>query len=240
VALSLGVAAGAWALTIARMDGMSPGRGAELGDLGWFALTWLIMMAAMMLPAATPMIGAYARRSTLVGATAAFAAGYLAAWAAAGLLAYAAIEVGRSLAQPFLGWDEGGRYIAAAVIAAAGLYQLTTAKRALLRRCRDRRAFLTDCPRAGRLGAVRLGLEHGGFCVGCCWVLMAALFALGWMSLTWMILVAALIAAERLLPGSRAARLAVAVTFVVLASVVALLPAAVSGLTVPGRAMDMR
>lgn len=234
------LAAAAWALSFERMDGMRPGASVELGDFGWFAVTWLVMTAAMMLPAATPMIAAYARRPAPVGATAAFAAGYLAAWGAAGLLAYAAIEVGRALNPAFLGWENGGRYIAAAVIAGAGVYQLTTVKRALLRRCRDRRAFLTERWRTGRVGACQLGLEHGGFCVGCCWLLMAVLFALGWMSLTWMVLVAALIAAERLLPGGRAARLAVAVVLVVLGSVVVLLPEAVPGLTLRGGAMDMR
>ena len=240
VGLLLAVAAGAWALSAERMAGMDAGPGAELGDLGWFAASWLVMMAAMMLPAATPMVAAYGRRPAPAGATAAFAAGYLAAWVAAGFLGYAAIEAVRSLDSAFLGWHEAGRYLAAGVIAAAGAYQLTTAKRACLRRCRARRVFLTERWRTGRLGAVRMGVEHGGFCVGCCWALMAALFALGAMSLKWTVLVAALIAAERLLPWSRATRLAVAVALVVLGSAVALALANVPGLTVPGGAMDMR
>jgi predicted metal-binding membrane protein len=240
VALLFAVAAAAWALSAERMAGMDAGPGADLGDLGWFAVSWLVMMAAMMLPAATPMVAAYGSRAVPAGATAAFAAGYLAAWVAAGLVAYAAIEAGRSLDLAFLGWEEGGRSVAAAVIAGGGLYQLTTVKRAFLRRCRERGAFLTNRWRTGRLGAVRMGMEHGGFCVGCCWLLMAAWFALGWMSLTWMVLVAGLIAAERLLPWRRAARLAVAVALVVLGSAVALAPGSVPGFTLPGGAMDMR
>jgi predicted metal-binding membrane protein len=240
VVLLLAVAAGAWALSAERMAGMDAGPGGELGELGSFALSWLVMMAAMMLPAATPMVAAYARRSPPAGATAAFAVGYLAAWVAAGLLAYAAIEAVRSLDPAFLGWEEAGRYVAAAVIAAAGLFQLTTAKCACLRRCRARGAFLTGRWRIGRLGAVWMGMEHGAFCIGCCWALTAALFALGAMSLTWMVIVAVLIGAERVLPGGRAARLAVAVALVVLASAVALAPGDVPGLTVPGGGMEMR
>jgi predicted metal-binding membrane protein len=99
---------------------------------------WLVMMAAMMLPAASPMVAAYGRRSAPAGATAAFAAGYLAAWVATGLLGYAVIEAVRSLDPAFLGWEEAGRYVAAGVIAAAGVFQLTTAKCACLRPCRAR------------------------------------------------------------------------------------------------------
>jgi predicted metal-binding membrane protein len=238
--LTLVLAAAAWALSAKRMGGMDAGPGGELGDLAWFAVTWLVMMAAMMLPAATPMIAAYGRRATRPGATAVFAAGYLAAWAAAGLLAYTVIEGVRSFGLAFLAWEEAGRFVAAAVIAGAGLYQLTTPKRVCLRRCRERHAFLAERWRTGRLSAVRMGGEYGKFCVGCCLALMAALFALGWMSLTWMAFVAALIAVERLLPWGRASRSAVAVVLVVLGTAVALVPESVPGLTIPGAAMNMR
>ncbi len=130
--------------------------------------------------------------------------------------------------------------MAAAVIAGAGVYQLTAPKRACLRRCRERHAFLAQGWRTGRLSAVRVGGEYGKFCVGCCFALMAALFALGWMSVTWMALVAALIAAERMLPWAGASRLATAVVLVVLGMAVALGPESVPGLTVPGSAMNMR
>lgn len=239
VALLLAVAAGAWALSAERMAGMDAAPGGELGDLDSFAVSWLAMMAAMMLPAATPMVAAYSRRSVPVGATAVFAGGYLGAWVAAGLLAYAVIEPVRSLGPSFLGWEEAGRYVAAAVIAGAGLFQLTTAKHACLRRCRARGAFLTGRWRTGRLGAVWMGMEHGAFCVGCCWALTAALFALGAMSLIWMAFVAVLIGAERLLPWGRAVRLTVAVALVVLGSAVAMAPENVPGLIVPSGGMDM-
>jgi len=239
IALLLALAAAGWILTGERMTGMDAGPGSELGAVGWFTISWLLMMAAMMLPSITPMVVAYSRRSAAGGATAAFAAGYLATWVAAGLLGYAAIEGVRSLDPGFLAWDEAGRYVAGAVIAAAGLYQLTMPKAVCLRRCRDRPAFLREHWLPGRLGALRMGVAHGGICVGCCWALMAAMLALGAMSLTWMALVAALIAAERLLPWGDATPRAVAVVLVVLAAGVALAPGDVPGLTVPGPEMEM-
>jgi predicted metal-binding membrane protein len=238
-ALLLALAAASWVVTDERMSGMDAGPGSEFGDVGWFTISWLLMMAAMMLPAITPMVVAYSHRCASGGATAAFAAGYLVTWVAAGLLGYAAIEGVRSLEPGFLAWKEMGRYVAGAVIAAAGLYQLTTPKRACLRRCRERHAFLRQRWRPGRLGALRIGVAHGGICVGCCWALIAALLALGAMSLTWMGLVAALIAAERLLPWGDAPRRAVAVVLVALGMGVALAPDDVPGLTVPSAEMGM-
>ncbi len=231
-AVALAAAAGAWALTADRMAGMDPGPGSDLGGLGWFAVSWMLMMAAMMLPAITPMVAAYGARAARPGATALFAAAYLATWLAAGLIGYGVIEAVRSLELGFLAWSEAGRYVAAGVIVAAGLYQLTAPKAGALRRCRDRRTFLREHWRPGRPGALRMGVEHGGYCVGCSWALMAALFALGVMSLTWMALVAALIAAERLLPWRT--RLGIALVLVALGTCVALIPGHVPALAAPG------
>jgi predicted metal-binding membrane protein len=192
------------------------------------------MMAAMMLPSVSPMVGAYRRRATGPGATSIFAVGYLVAWLAAGLPAYALVQGVRALDLAFLGWDEAGRYVAGGVILGSALYQLTVPKDACLRRCRDPRAFLDEHWHAGRLGALRMGAEHGGVCVACCWALMAALLALGVMSIGWMALVAALIAAERLLPWRAVAVRGVAVALALLALGVAFAPGDVPGLTVPG------
>ena len=235
-ALLLGLTAVAWWLTHQRMEGMDMGPGTELGSLAWFSVTWGVMMAAMMLPALTPMAIAYSRRGAAAG-SAAFAAGYLAAWVVAGLAAYAAIEAVRSLDVGFLAWDEAGRHVAAATIFGAGIYQLTSPKAGCLRRCREREDFVAERWRPGPRGALRMGLAHGAFCVGCCWTLMAALFALGVMSLTWMAVVAALIVAERLLP--RPTHAAVALVLVALGAGVALAPGDVPGLTVPAAPMEM-
>ena len=220
VAVLLAVAVLCWVLTGHRMAGMDAGPGTALGGLGWFLVSWAVMMAAMMLPAAAPMAVAHARAPSRARRTLTFAAGYLLAWSAAGLVAYALIEGVRALHLGFLAWDEAGRYVAGAAILAAALFQVTPVKDACLRRCRDPRA-------------ARNGVEHGLHCIACCWALMAALFALGVMSIGWMAFVAALIAAERLLPARLMARQAVAVVLVVLGLGVALAPGQVPGLTLP-------
>jgi predicted metal-binding membrane protein len=224
----LAVAAAAWLLTADRMAGMDAGPGTDLGAAGWFAVSWLVMMAAMMLPSLAPAALASARAGG--GRTVAvFVAGYLAAWTAAGLVAYLAFEAVRRLDAAFLAWDRAGRYVAAGVILAAAVYQVTAAKGACLDRCRTP---LEERPAAA--GGLRGGLRHGRNCIGCCAGLMAALFALGVMSLTWMAAVAALIAAERLLPWRTPAVYAVAGTLAVLAIWVAVAPGDLPGLTVPG------
>src|ERR671931_960749 len=113
-------------------------------------------------PAVAPMVAAYRGRTAGLGATPAFAAGYLIAWLVAGLLGYVLVEGVRSLALGFLAWDEAGRYLAGSVILGGELYQLTRPKDACLRRCRDARGFLGDHWRPGRAGALRMGAERGG------------------------------------------------------------------------------
>ena len=222
VAGLLAVAAACWVLTDDRMAGMDAGPGTALGGLGWFLVSWVVMMGAMMLPATASMAVAHARdRPAARGrATLTFVAGYLLAWSAAGLVAYALIEGVRSLDLGFLAWDEAGRYVAGGAILAAALFQLTPAKDVCLRRCRDPLA-------------ARNGLVHGAHCVACCWALMAALFALGVMSIAWMAFVAALIAAERLLPSRLRAKHAIAVVLAVLGLAVLIAPGDVPGLTLP-------
>src|SRR5947209_17947755 len=139
------------------MGGMDAGPGADLGSLGWFAASWVVMMAAMMLPALAPMVVAYERRAGRADSVATFAAGYFAAWLAAGLLAYAVTKGVRSLGPGFLTWNAAGHYVAAAVIAGAGLYQLTAPEGACLRACSERAAFIAEHWRPGRIGALRMG-----------------------------------------------------------------------------------
>jgi predicted metal-binding membrane protein len=243
VALLLALAATAWAVTANRMDGMDAGPGTELGSLGWFPGVWVTMMAAMMLPSLAPVVLTHSRlrmRSlSPIAATAAFVAGFLGSWAAAGLLGYVLIAAASSLEVGFLAWDEAGRYVAGGVLFGAALYELTAAKDTCLRHCRSPGLRLEDW-RSGRLGAVRMGIEHGGLCIGCCWALMAALFALGVMSIGWMALIAGLIAAEKLLPWKRFAVRGIAIVLAALALAVAIAPEDLPGLTIPGspEAMD--
>jgi predicted metal-binding membrane protein len=243
------LAAIAWAMTGDRMDGMDAGPGTALGGLGFWVTAWVVMMAAMMFPSIAPMVVMQARieegkrqsgQETEVGTTAVFVGGYLLTWTAAGLLGYAIIEGGRVLDLAFLSWDSGGPYVAGAVIVAAGIYQLTPVKDVCLRHCRSPMMFLLTRWQPGRVGALRMGMEHGSWCVGCCWGLMAALFAVGVMSIGWMVFVAALIAMEKLLPWKAVANRSIAALLVVLGLGVAFFAADVPGLTLPDSPAAMR
>ena len=120
------------------------------------------------------------------------------------------------------------------VVAAAAAYQLTPLKDVCLAKCRSPLAFVVGSWRGGRIGALRMGIDHGAWCVGCCWALMATLFALGVMSIAWTVVIAVLIALEKLLPWERAANVGIALLLIVLALGVALVPEQVPWLTIPG------
>ena len=227
--LLIAVAAACWAITAQRMQGMDMGPGTDLGALGWFAVVWATMMAAMMLPSLVPMALSQERlsRSLL------FAVGYLVTWLAAGVLAYGLVKGVRSLDLSWLAWDKGGPYVAGGVILAAALYEVTPVKKACLTHCRNPELVRTRW-RPGPSGALLMGLEHGGFCVGSSWALMAALFAVGVMNVTWMIVIAALVAIEKLFPSDRAAIGTIALFVAALAVAVAFAPDQVPALTIPG------
>jgi predicted metal-binding membrane protein len=236
------LAAIAWAMTGDRMDGMDAGPGTDLGGLGFWVTVWVVMMAAMMFPSIAPTVVMYARveearhregQPKETGATALFVVGYLVTWAAVGVIGYAIIEGARALDLGFLAWDSAGPYVAGAVIVGAGIYEVTPFKDACLQKCRDPLTFLTSHWRDGRLGALNLGVEHGAWCVGCCWGLMAALFAVGVMSIGWMALIAALIAIEKLLPWKEVASRGTALLLVALGLGVAFFAGDVPGLTLP-------
>src|SRR5215203_1232260 len=236
------LAAIAWAVTDDRMGGMDAGPATDPGSLGFWVTAWVVMMAAMMFPSIAPMVVMHARieegkrkkgQATQAGTTALFVGGYLLTWTAAGLVGYGVIEAGQALSLDFLAWDRAGPYVAGGVIVAAAIYQLTPLKDVCLRHCRNPMMFVITAWRPGRLGALRMGLEHGGWCVSCCWGLMAALFALGVMSIGWMVLVAALIAIEKLLPWRLLANRGVAVVLIVLGLMVAFVSEDVPGLTLP-------
>ncbi len=148
-------------------------------------------------------------------------------------MAYTLFEAVRSLSIHAFSWDRGGPYLAGGVIGATAVYQLTPLKNACLSRCRNPWMFVLTSWQPGRLGALRMGVEHGAWCVGCCWALMAALFALGVMSVAWMVFIAALIAAEKLLPWKRWANRGIAIVLVALAVAVAVAPGRVPALTLP-------
>ncbi|MBA2383650.1 MAG: DUF2182 domain-containing protein [Actinobacteria bacterium] len=242
----LAVALTTWLVVIARMDGMDAGPGTDLGGLAWFIGVWVTMMAAMMLPSVAPMVLLFARVSRQRALhrrasvpTWIFVLGYLAVWTAFGLVAYGVYGLVAALEGGFLAWDRAGPYMAGGAVACAGLYQLTPLKSICLRHCRGPLHFMLHGWREGRTGALRMGATHGAFCVGCCWGLMLALFALGVMSVFWMAAVAAVVFVEKVVPaGERVSRLA-AVALVALGLLIAVAPGKVPGLTDPRGAPTM-
>jgi predicted metal-binding membrane protein len=225
------LAAVAWWWTGVRMRGMDDGPWTGLGALGWFLGVWVVMMAAMMLPSIAPTVALYARmsreRSPL--SPLAFTAGYLVLWGGVGVLAFVAALATRDV----LAWDRGGRWIAGVTLLAAGVYELTPLKGVCLRKCRSPLGFLLGAWREGRSGALLMGARHAAWCVGCCWALMASLFALGVMSLAWMAFVAGLIAAEKVLPWRRVATFGTAAVLLALGTLLLAAPDAIPSLTIP-------
>jgi len=240
VALLVALAATAWWWTARRMSGMDGGPWTSLGGLGWFVSIWVVMMAAMMFPSVAPTVALYARmtakRSPLFGLV--FAGGYLATWAAAGLAAYGVAVGGGRVAHGVLAWDRAGRWVAAATLATAAVYELTPLKDVCLGKCRSPLGALLGSWRGGVGGALSMGTRNGAWCVGCCWALMASLFALGIMSLVWMAFVSALIALEKLIPWQRLATWGTAALLLALAVFLAAAPHALPGLTIPGGSMS--
>jgi predicted metal-binding membrane protein len=241
VALLLVIAAIAWGSTIDRMRGMDEGFGTNPGTLGWFLRVWVVMMAAMMLPSVAPTIALYSRmtRSRAPLAPIVFTSGYLLTWGAAGLAAFGVSGLVGGLFGEQLMWERSGRWVAGGILLAAALYELTPLKEICLRKCHSPLGYLPGGWRAGLVGALRMGAKHGAWCVGCCWALMATLFALGVMSVAGMAFVAALIAAQKLLPWRRAVTYGTAVILLVLAVLLVAAPHAIPGLRVPGSASVM-
>ena len=219
-------AAAAWVLTVERMRGMDAGPGTDLGGLGWYLGIWVTMTAAMMLPSAVPAaehVARLARRNLTV----LFVAGYLAMWTVYGLAAYGLYRFLSSLDTGWLAWDARGPWAAGAVIIAAGIYELTPVKRRSLRRCRT--ATHPESP-------LRSGLAHGVHCVTSSGGLMAILFVLGLMSLSWMAVVGAAIFAEKVLPQGWRLVTPFAIALVALGIWVGASPSTVPGLMQPGGA----
>ncbi len=232
----LALAGLAWWSTADRMAGMDAGPGTDLGALGWFLGVWVVMMAAMMFPSLSPTVALYARmtRSRGLDRPLLFAGAYLLVWGAAGLLAYGLFELGRSVVGGLLAWNGAGRWVAGGVLAMTAVYELTPLKNACLGRCRSPLAFLLGRWRDGRRGALEMGAKHALWCLGCCGGLMVALFALGVMSLTWMAVVAALIALEKTLPWRQTVTWGTAALLLILAIAVVAVPQDVPGLVLPG------
>ncbi len=225
-----------WWWTVQQMRDMDQGPWTALGTLGWFLGVWVVMMAAMMFPSVAPTVALYSRmtrqRSPLSPLL--FTGGYLVTWAGAGLVAFALVTTVDRVAGDVLAWDRAGRWVAGATLVVAAVYELTPLKDVCLGKCRSPLGFLLGSWRDGRWGALRMGARHGAWCVGCCWALMASLFALGVMSVVWMAFVAGLIAIEKTLPWRRVANYGTAAVLLTLGVLLWLAPHGIPALTVPG------
>src|SRR5690242_3722889 len=225
-----------WVWTARQMQGMDAGPWTGLGNLGWFLGVWVVMMAAMMFPSVAPTVALYARmmkdRSPLSPWL--FAGGYLLTWAVAGLVAYAIGLAATKILGDTLAWHNAGRSLAGATLIVAAIYEVTPLKDVCLGKCRSPLGVLLGSWRDGRWGAVRMGAKNGAWCVGCCWALMASLFALGVMSVSWMAFVAAIIAVEKTVPWRRrVVTYATAAVLLALGVLVLAAPHALPALTFP-------
>jgi predicted metal-binding membrane protein len=192
------------------LEGMAMARAAQWdgGALFITFVMWVVMMIGMMLPSAAPMILLYGtisrRRQAARGAhagSAMFVLGYGLVWT--GFSALATVLQAELQRAAFLSpmLDSTSDLLAGWLFLAAGAYQWTPAKRACLDKCRSPIEFLAAHWRAGPLGALRMGILHGAFCLGCCWLVMALLFAVGVMNLAWVAAIAVFVLMEKILPG---------------------------------------
>jgi len=207
LAATLGLAALAWVVTLRQMHGMDMGVATQLGSFAFFVALWAAMMAAMMLPGLVPAVLRRGRSTGPVRAVVPFVASYLVVWTLVGALLYA-------LYRPH------GTSTAGLVVIAAGLYELTRLKQHCRRCCRAR-------TRSGG------GLEFGLYCVGSSIGLMVMLVALGVMSVTWMLVIAALVFAQKLLPAKPAVDVPLALAIVAFGIVIIAAPGSVPGLMPP-------
>ena len=204
------LAVGSWAVLVWQsrsMSGMSMGLTMGMGATLFIAI-WVVMMAAMMFPAAAPMILVFAqvqagkrRQGGAAVPTWLFTGSYLLVWAAVGVVAYVAALGAQGLADHSAWLASNGPRLGGVLLIAAGVYQLTPLKRACLAKCRSPFAFVMTQWRDGPGGALRMGLVHGLYCLGCCWFLFAILFPLGMMNIAALGAITALIFAEKSLPG---------------------------------------
>ncbi len=175
-----------------------------------FTAGWALMTLAMMLPTSLPLVQMFARmmrrRANGGQLVALLLAGYIGVWSAFGAGAHFGDWVLHQLVEPRLGWLEDRPWaIGAATLAAAGGYQFTPLKYMCLDKCRSPLAFISEHwhGRSPRREALELGVRHGVFCVGCCWSLMLLMFVVGVGSVGWMLLLGAVMAVEKNMPGGR-------------------------------------
>ena len=186
---------------------MTMGTPFSFGNAALYIVLWGVMMVAMMLPAMTPVVGlmqsiARNKRAQGLPFTPAwvFIAGYVALWTFTGGAGYAADMAIQSLPEAFPSLRAYGVVIGGLTLIGAGVYQLTPLKYLCLSQCRSPMGFLLTSWRDGTVGAFRMGVRHGAYCLGCCWSLMVVLFVMGTMNLVWMGLLTIVIFVEKIVP----------------------------------------
>lgn len=206
----------AWAVTVYEAGSMgwgmftcsmTMGTPFSVGNGALYVVLWGVMMVAMMFPAMTPIVGLFrsiAKRKQEQGLSFTpawvFIGGYVTLWTLTGSVGYAADVAIQTLPEQFPTLRTYGAVIGGLTLAGAGIYQLTPLKYLCLSQCRSPLGFLLGSWRDGYMGAFRMGLEHGLYCLGCCWSLMTILFVVGTMNLVWMGLLSAVIFAEKIVP----------------------------------------
>jgi predicted metal-binding membrane protein len=234
--LLLALAAAAWAVLFSQAGGdmdmamASPTMGLRAP---LFLAIWVVMMVAMMFPTAAPMILTFHRvqmnkrqRGEAFVATWVFVAAYMAVWSLSGIAAYAGAVAAEALAAHFALSAATAARIGAGVLLLAGLYQFTPLKDMCLSKCRTPISFIMTSWRDGTMGAIRMGLLHGTYCLGCCWLLFVILFPLGVMNMAAMAVITLLVFAEKTLPWGRAAVRVAAITLIAYGGVVLAAPKA--------------
>lgn len=220
LALLIAAAAAAWTLLVRQQVGMDEGMRMDMYSptmgmtAALFLAVWTIMMVAMMFPAAAPMILTFHQvqsgkrsRGLAFVSTWVFVAGYMLVWTATGALAFVGAAGAEMLAGSMGLSAATAARIGGALLMVAGAYQLSPLKDLCLAKCRSPIGFILTSWRDGRWGAVRMGLRHGFFCLGCCWLLFLALFPLGIMNIAAMAVVTLLVFAEKTFPyGERIAK----------------------------------
>ena len=200
VAALLVCAAAAWLLTVQQAASMAGMGGMAMLGAGLFLVTWVLMMVAMMFPTIAPMVLTHASivrsRGEGTSPTVAFVLGYLVVWSAVGLVPLAVIQLlGSPVASPVISWLPR---LAGATLVVAGAYQFTPLKNVCLKACRSPLGFmLTHDFGGGSPAAVRAGMSHGLYCLGCCWALMAVLAVVGLMNVAWMAVIAVVFFLEK-------------------------------------------
>ena len=215
--------------------GQSPGLTMGMGVVVFLAI-WVAMMVAMMFPSAAPMVLMFSaiaagqrQRGQRFVPTWVFVAGYLIVWTLAGVAAYlAALGLDALAAHSMPLMASAGR-IGGGLLVIAGLYQLSPLKHICLAKCRTPTQFLMTAWRSGSSGALRMGIEHGVYCLGCCWLLFAILFPLGMMNIAALALLSALIFAEKVLPAGRVVSTLAGIALIAYGALVMVAPALLPG-----------